>query len=111
MSAIREIKKAIIGGREFLWGSKTYVMGIVNLTPDSFSGDGLSIRPLQAALDQAMRFEEEGADIIDAGGESTRPGSIPVTVEEEIKRVIPLIEKLASRVSIPISIDTYKYEV
>ncbi len=86
-------------------------MGIVNLTPDSFSGDGLSGRPLQAALDQAILFEEEGVDIIDVGGESTRPGSIPVTVEEEIKRVIPLIEKLASRISLPISIDTYKYEV
>lgn len=103
--------KIIIGNREFLWGSRTYVMGIVNVTPDSFSGDGLSGKPLQEALDQARRFEEEGADIIDVGGESTRPGSSPVTVEEELKRVMPLLEKLQGSISLPISIDTYKYEV
>lgn len=104
-------KETIIGNREFLWGSRTYVMGIVNLTPDSFSGDGLAGQLLQDALGQALRFEEEGADIIDVGGESTRPGSSPVTVEEELKRVMPLIEKLRGRVSLPVSIDTYKYEV
>lgn len=107
----KKIRKSVIGGREFLWGSRTYVMGIVNVTPDSFSGDGLSGKPLQDALDQARRFEEEGADIIDVGGESTRPGSNPVTVEEEIKRVMPLLEKLHGRVSLPVSIDSYKYEV
>lgn len=111
MDDIKEIRKTIIDGREFRWGSRTYVMGIINLTPDSFSGDGFSGKPLQDAFDQAARFEEEGADIIDVGGESTRPGSNPVTEEEELKRVMPLIEKLQGKISLPISIDTYKYDV
>ena len=66
----------------FAWGKRTYVMGIINVTPDSFSGDGLGY-DAEAALEQALRFQDEGADIIDVGGESTRPGSTPVTVEEE----------------------------
>lgn len=93
----------------FDWGKKTYVMGIVNATPDSFSGDG--VMDIEAALMQALRMEQEGADILDIGGESTRPGSTPVPLEEELSRVIPLIERLAKRTSIPISIDTYKAEV
>jgi len=111
MSATRKIQKSVIGGREFFWGSRTYVMGIVNVTPDSFSGDGLSGKPLQDATDQARRFEEDGADIIDLGGESTRPGSNPVTEEEELNRVMPVLEKLRGRISLPVSIDTCKYEV
>jgi len=88
-------------------------MGILNLTPDSFSGDGL-IRGgdfVEAAAAQARRFAEEGADILDVGGESTRPGSRPVTAEEEMARVIPVIERLAQEVNLPISIDTYKAQV
>jgi dihydropteroate synthase len=84
-------------------------MGIVNVSPDSFSGDGAS--DIETAVVQACRFVQEGADILDIGGESTRPGSSPITVEEEIRRVIPVIEKLAGRINVPISIDSYKYEV
>lgn len=81
-------------------------MGIVNVDPDSFSGDGVS--DTNAAIAQARRFAAEGADIIDVGGESTRPGSSPVSVEEELRRVIPVIEGLAGELSVPVSIDTYK---
>ena len=94
---------------EFRWGERTYVMGIINVSPDSFSGDGAS--DIETAVAQACRFVEEGADILDIGGESTRPGSSPITVEEEVRRVIPVIEKLAERINVPISIDSYKYEV
>jgi dihydropteroate synthase len=97
------------GNTEFHWGKKTYVMGIVNVSPDSFSGDGLP--DISTALAQAQRMVEEGADILDVGGESTRPGSSPVSVEEETKRVIPVIEKLYSLVTVPISVDTYKWNV
>ncbi len=94
----------------FAWGKRTYVMGIINVTPDSFSGDGLGY-DADAALEQALRFQNEGADIIDVGGESTRPGSTPVTVEEEKRRVIPVIRLLASQLDVPVSVDTYKREV
>jgi dihydropteroate synthase len=94
------------GGTEFRWGERTYVMGVINLSPDSFSGDGLS--DFEAAQIQARRFVAEGADIIDIGGESTRPGSQPVSVDEELRRVIPAIERLADELPAPISIDTYK---
>ena len=92
------------------WGKRTYVMGIVNVTPDSFSGDGLGY-DVEAALEEALRFQDEGADIIDVGGESTRPGSAPVDASEEKRRVVPVIRRLASRLSIPISVDTYKPQV
>ncbi len=92
------------------WGRRTYVMGIVNVTPDSFSGDGLAY-DCEVALEQALRFQAEGADIIDVGGESTRPSSTPVDADEEIQRVIPVIRLLSSRLDIPISVDTYKYAV
>ena len=98
------------GNLGFAWGKRTYVMGIINVTPDSFSGDGLG-HDVEAALEQALRFQDEGADIIDVGGESTRPGSTPVTVEEEKRRVIPVIRLLASRLDVPVSVDTYKREV
>ena len=98
------------GPLELEWGKRTYVMGIVNVTPDSFSGDGLGF-DTQAALEQALRFQAEGADIIDVGGESTRPGSMPVDADEERRRVIPVIRLLVSRLDIPVSVDTYKYEV
>jgi dihydropteroate synthase len=94
---------------EFRWGERTYVMGIVNVDPDSFSGDGL--RDAESAIAQGKRFAAEGADIIDVGGESTRPGFQPVAAEEELRRVIQVIERLASELSVPVSIDTYKSEV
>lgn len=97
------------GSTTFHWGERTYVMGIVNVSPDSFSGDGLS--SVEAAVEQARRFVAEGADIIDVGGESTRPGSKPIPVEEELRRVVPVVERLASEIKVPLSVDTYKLEV
>lgn len=98
------------GNAEFRWGERTYIMGIINMSPDSFSGDGLG-SDILAASKQAERFITDGADIIDIGGESTRPGSQPVTLDEEIERVIPAIERLAAEISLPISIDTSKSAV
>jgi dihydropteroate synthase len=95
----------------FNWGSRTYVMGILNVTPDSFSGDGIISRgdAVQRAVDQASDFLANGADILDVGGESTRPGSEPVNADEEQKRVIPVIEAIAKEFpDAAISIDTYK---
>lgn len=105
----------VTGGRTFEWGSRTYVMGVLNLTPDSFSGDGLSY-DVEAAVAQGLRFEEEGADIVDVGGESTRPASVyagaaPVTAEEELNRVMPALERLVASLKVPVSIDTRKARV
>ena len=100
----------ICGGREFVWGSRTYVMGVVNVTPDSFSGDGLAGRTADA-VEQAVAFEAEGADIIDVGAESTRPGHAAVSVEQELSRLLPVLEGVIGAVSIPVSVDTYKPEV
>jgi dihydropteroate synthase len=104
-----------IGNHPFNWGSRTYVMGILNVTPDSFSGDGLlalsedEARGENAALQQAREFLADGADILDVGGESTRPGSQPVTADEELERVIPVITAIAEESpDVLISIDTYK---
>jgi len=97
------------GNTEFRWGERTYVMGILNMSPDSFSGDGIT--SLEVAVAQAHHFVSEGADILDIGGESTRPGSSPIPADEEIRRVVPVIERLASEITIPLSIDTYKSEV
>ena len=104
-----------IGGKVFEWGSRTYVMGILNVTPDSFSGDGLGA-DIGSTLSRAMEFEQSGADIIDIGGESTRPPSLygasqPVSEDEELSRVIPVIEYLINEIDIPISIDSYKAKV
>ena len=99
-----------IRDREFRWGSRTYVMGVVNVTPDSFSGDGLGL-DVEAAVAQGRRFEEEGADILDVGGESTRPGFEPIPIEEELRRVVPVVRRLAAETALPVSIDTYKPEV
>ena len=85
-------------------------MGIVNVTPDSFS-DGGQFLQRDAAIEQGLRLVEEGADILDVGGESTRPASEPVSEEEELRRVIPVIERLAQRTSLPISVDTFKSAV
>lgn len=86
---------------------KTFIMGILNVTPDSFSDAGIHF-DRSAAVDSALRMIEDGADIVDIGGESTRPGADPVPLEEELKRVLPVIEALSSKVDIPLSIDTYK---
>jgi dihydropteroate synthase len=86
------------------------IMGILNVTPDSFSDGGAFFDPNQA-VEQALRMEAEGANLIDVGGESTRPGAEPVSMEEEIRRVVPVVEKLAKQLTIPISIDTTKSEV
>jgi len=98
------------GDHSLALGRQTCIMGIINVTPDSFS-DGGKFFDRAAAVAQGERLAAEGADIIDIGGESTRPFSDPVPVEDEIRRVVPVIEKLASRVSIPISIDTTKAAV
>lgn len=95
------------------WGWRTHVMGILNVTPDSFSGDGLlagrrGTEWQERLAAQAQQFVEDGADILDVGGESTRPGSQPVTVEEELSRVIPAIEALRPAVDVPLSVDTYR---
>ncbi len=99
-----------IRSTEFRWGERTYVMGILNLSPDSFSGDGLGDN-WPAVIARARQMETDGADIIDVGGESTRPGSKPIPVEDELFLMIPAIEKLLYAVSVPISIDTYKSKV
>jgi len=85
-------------------------MGVINVTPDSFSGDGLG-SDIPAIVEQALRFEAEGADFLDVGAESTRPGSVPVSGAEELERLLPALEAIAPRVSIPISVDTYKSQV
>lgn len=94
----------------FDFTQKTFIMGILNVTTDSFSDGGLFLDK-SAAIKRALRMAEDGADIIDIGGESTRPGSEPVTVEEELGRTIPVIEAIAKKIAIPISIDSYKAEV
>jgi len=98
------------GSAEFRWGERTYIMGVINVTPDSFSGDGLGY-DVETAVALGKRFAVEGADVIDIGGESTRPNAHPVSVGEELRRVIPVIERLAREVPVPLSIDTYKWEV
>ncbi|MEW6003183.1 MAG: dihydropteroate synthase [Nitrospirota bacterium] len=92
------------------FSKKTYIMGVLNVTPDSFSDGGLYFDK-SAAIERAIQIVEEGADIIDIGGESTRPGSEPVSIEEEMNRVIPVIEALSKEIKISLSIDTYKSEV
>lgn len=100
----------IIGNKEFDTKNNTYIMGILNVTPDSFS-DGGRYDTIDAALFHARQMVEEGADILDIGGESTRPGHIQITDAEEIGRVVPVIERLKQEFDIPLSIDTYKSTV
>jgi dihydropteroate synthase len=108
-----------LGRYKLRLGRRAYIMGIVNVTPDSFSGDGLLIsqksKVKSQTLDHVINYAEnlvrDGADIIDVGGESSRPGASRVSVKEELKRTIPVIKSLAKRVDVPISIDTYKPEV
>jgi dihydropteroate synthase len=114
------ISSLTINGTTLEWGSRTYIMGILNLTPDSFSGDGLlNIESttdefqidLDLILEKARNFVENGADILDVGGESTRPGAQLVSADVEMKRVIPVIAMLAAKLDVIISIDTYKSNV
>ncbi|MFO7848729.1 MAG: dihydropteroate synthase [Spirochaetia bacterium] len=99
-----------LGEHIFPIGKRTYIMGILNVTPDSFS-DGGKFHGVEAAVERALVMEREGADIIDIGGESTRPGHTPVGQEEELKRVLPVIEELNKRLRVPVSIDTSKAAV
>lgn len=101
--------KPIICGKYEIGFDRTIIMGILNITPDSFSGDG--IMNTDDALKSAKRMEQEGADIIDIGGESSRPGSKSLSEAEELKRIEPVIKKLIGEINIPISVDTYKPKV
>ena len=104
-----------VGGATFEWGKQTYLMGIVNVTPDSFSGDGLVATPdgdwVAAVVAQAEAQAAAGAHVIDVGGESTRPGSQPLPQDEELARVLPAVRAIAQAVTVPVSVDTYKAEV
>ena len=104
------MKKISCGNKEIILGERTLVMGILNVTPDSFS-DGGKYNNLDSAMKQAEKLILDGADIIDVGGESTRPGHVQITSEEEISRVVPIIEKISKNLNTIISIDTYKYDV
>lgn len=95
---------------QFEWGVRTYIMGVLNLTPDSFSGDGLADDP-GAAVGQALRMEAEGADIIDVGGMSTRPSHVEVPSEEELRRVMAVLPDLLARLRVPVCVDTFRYDV
>jgi len=106
----RGMPPARCGALSLVWGRRTYVMAILNLTPDSFSGDGLAAAP-DTALARALDAVAAGADLLDVGGESTRPGATPVTATEEIARVVPLIRALAGRVDVPIAVDTSRAAV
>ncbi|XXF75260.1 dihydropteroate synthase [Myxococcaceae bacterium GXIMD 01537] len=99
-----------LGGRTFTFGERTHVMGVVNVTPDSFSDGGRFAAP-EAAVAHALKLVEAGVDLLDVGGESTRPGSQPVPAEEELARVLPVVEVLRARTSVPISVDTTKAAV
>jgi dihydropteroate synthase len=108
------LKPLSIGSQLFEWGTRTYVMGVLNITPDSFSGDGILARgdPVAISREQARQFVRAGATILDVGGESTRPGSKPVDVGEELERVLPVLKMLVQEFrDTAISIDTYKSAV
>jgi dihydropteroate synthase len=92
-------------------GARTFVMGILNITPDSFADGGVFFDDVDRAVEAGVRMAAEGADIIDIGGESTRPGADPLPAKEELRRVLPVLERLAPQVAVPISIDTYKARV
>ncbi|MBI3580210.1 MAG: dihydropteroate synthase [Ignavibacteriales bacterium] len=98
------------GSVQYDLSTRTHLMGVLNVTPDSFS-DGGKFFSAEKAIDHARAMVDEGADFIDVGGESTRPGSEPLPLDEELRRVIPVIEKLSKKISLPISIDTYKSPV
>jgi dihydropteroate synthase len=99
-----------LGDKNLILGRRTVVAGVLNITPDSFSDGGQSYTTANA-IERALEIEEQGAEILEIGGESTRPGAIPVPVEEELARILPVLQALQNRISIPISVDTYKNEV
>ena len=99
-----------LGNKILNLSSRTHLMGVLNVTPDSFSDGGMFFKP-KRAIERALMMAEEGSDIIDVGGESTRPGSEPISKEEELKRVLPVIKQVVKEIDIPVSIDTYKSEV
>src|SRR5436305_14625892 len=99
-----------VGNRVFNVSRQGLIMGVLNVTPDSFSDGGIFFA-LEKAIEHGVKMAAEGADVIDVGGESTRPGAEPVAAEEELRRVIPVIEKLRAKIDVPISIDTSKAEV
>ncbi len=98
------------GSRRYEFGTRTFLMGVLNVTPDSFSDGGRYLDP-EDAVRRGLEMAEDGADFIDVGGESSRPGSLPVDAEEEIRRTVPVIERLARATDIPVSIDTVKSAV
>lgn len=104
------LKAAEWGGRRFEWGSRTYVMGVVNVTPDSFSDGGQFLSP-DAAVAHGQALARAGADLLDVGGQSTRPGATPVSEQEELERVVPVIERLRKAVDVPLSVDTSRAAV
>jgi dihydropteroate synthase len=106
----RKFSIPLPSGRQLTLGDRTLVMGVVNVTPDSFSDGGTLMDP-QHAVDVALRMVEDGADILDIGGESTRPGARPLPASDELDRVLPVIARLAALVPVPLSIDTYKAAV
>ena len=102
----RTVPSLTIGPRAFVWGERTYLMGVVNVSPESFAGDGLA--DVEAAVAQGRRFAEEGADLLDVGGQSTRPDFDELSPEEETRRVVPVIERLVAGLDVPLSVDTSK---
>jgi dihydropteroate synthase len=107
MSSRRRFTIPLPAGGSLALGERTLIMGVINVTPDSFS-DGGRLLDAAAAIDAGVRMADEGADLIDVGGESTRPGAEPLDASEERRRVLPVIEGLAAKVRVPLSIDTYK---
>lgn len=101
------IQLNVADNQPLVWGLRTYVMGIINVSPDSFSGDGFDC-DVQGVIDQGLRFQTEGADILDLGAQSTRPGYQEITNDEELRRLMPALEGLIDTVDIPISVDTHK---
>ena len=110
MFARRRYTVPLPGGRTLVLGDRTLVMGVINVTPDSFSDGGALLDP-QAAIDAGLKMVADGADLLDVGGESTRPGAEPLPAAEEQRRVLPVIAALAPRAGVPVSIDTYKASV
>ena len=109
MTAAVKPASLTIGPREFVWGERTFIMGVVNVSPESFSGDGLA--DVEAAVAQARRMVADGADILDVGGQSTRPGFDELLPQDEARRVVPVIERLVAELDLPVSVDTYKARV
>jgi dihydropteroate synthase len=97
-------------GRVLQFGERTRVVGVLNVTPDSFSDGGQNFEP-ERAVERALEMESEGADIVEVGGESTRPGSVRLSADEELARVVPVLDALGKRLRVPVSIDTYKSAV